>query len=39
MTDAKTETEPKTRTLEAPGATITYDVRAADADSDAPRSC
>ena len=36
MTDAKTVTEPKTRALEAPGATITYDLRAADADSAEP---
>ena len=36
MTDAKTVTEPRTRTLEVPGATLTYDIREANAASDAP---
>ena len=36
MTDAKTVTEPRTRALEVPGATLTYDIREANAASDAP---
>ena len=36
MTDAKTVTEPRTRTLEVSGATLTYDIREANAASDAP---
>jgi pimeloyl-ACP methyl ester carboxylesterase len=36
MTDAKTVTEPKTRTLEVPGAILRYDIRDAEAESPAP---
>ena len=36
MTETKTETETKTDTVESPGATITYDVREANAESSAP---
>ena len=36
MTDAKTMTEPKTETLDAPGAVVAYDVREAEGESTAP---
>jgi pimeloyl-ACP methyl ester carboxylesterase len=36
MTEGKTMTEPKTRTLDVPGATLHYDIREADGESAAP---
>jgi hypothetical protein len=36
MTDVKPVTEPKTETLEVPGAFLRYDIRDAEAESTAP---